>query len=252
MIDLRGKKILVTGSSRGIGRAILEACHAAGGDVVLHYGRSADAAMAVRAELGEERCFTVQAELGELGDLQRLWQSAVAWKGGIDVLVNNASIRIDLDVAAPDAEWDAAWRKVLDVNLVAPAHLSRMAIGHFRERGGGCIVNMASRPAFRGDTPTCPYDGAAKGGLVSLSRQIARHHGRDGVKAFVVAPGIIETDQASEFFATSGREQWLAEIPAGRFGKPQDIANMVAFLASGLGDYATGATIDINGASYVH
>lgn len=252
MLDLRGKTILVTGSSRGIGRAILEACHAAGGHVVLHYGRSADAAMAIRSELGEERCFAVQGELSELSDIQRLWQSAVAWKGGIDVLVNNASIRIDLDATASDAEWDTTWRKVLDVNLVAPAHLARMAIRHFRERGGGSIINMASRPAFRGDTVTCPYDGAAKGGLVSLSRQIARHHGSDGVKAFVVAPGIIETDQASEFFATSGRAQWLAEIPAGRFGKPEDIANMVVFLASGLGDYATGATIDINGASYVH
>ncbi|MBE1206062.1 SDR family NAD(P)-dependent oxidoreductase [Aminobacter carboxidus] len=252
MIDLKNKTILVTGSSRGIGKAILETCHAAGANVVLHYGRSGAAAEAIRGELGAERCLAVQGELGELGDIQRLWQAAVAWKGKVDVLVNNASIRIDLDLSTADTEWDAAWRKVLDVNLIGPAHLSRMAVRHFQQSGGGSIVNIASRPAFRGDTATCPHDGAAKGGLVSLTRQIARHYGGDNVKAFVVAPGIIETDQASEFFEVSGRGPWLEEIPAGRFGRPADIANIVAFLASGLGDYATGSTIDVNGASYVH
>lgn len=252
MIDLCGKTILITGSSRGIGLAILRVCHAAGAHVVLHYGRSDALAVAIRAELGEERCLAVQGELGSLPDIQRLWRTAVDWRGGVDVLVNNASIRVDLGSDATDAEWDETWRRVLGVNLVAPAHLARFAIDHFTARGGGSIVNLASRPAFRGDTVTCPYDGAAKGGLVSLSRQIARNYGAEGVRAFVVAPGIIETDQAMEFFEASGRDRWLDEIPAGRFGKPEDIANFVAFLASGLGDYATGATIDINGASYVH
>lgn len=252
MIDLEKKTVLVTGASRGIGRAILEICHAAGANVVLHYGRSAEAAEAIAAELGADRCRTVQGELADLDDLKRLWQAAVSWKGRVDVLVNNASIRMDLELDETDEKWDAAWHQVLDVNLVAPAHLCRMAVRHFREKGGGSIVNIASRPAFRGDTPTCPHDGAAKGGLVSLTRQIARHYGSDGVRAFVVAPGIIETDQASDFFAVSGRGSWLTEIPAGRFGKPTDIANIVAFLASGLADYATGATIDVNGASYVH
>ncbi|WP_137391973.1 SDR family NAD(P)-dependent oxidoreductase [Rhodoligotrophos defluvii] len=252
MIDLTGKTVLVTGASRGIGRAILETCHAAGAHVVLHYGRSAEAAMAIASRLGEARCLAVQAELGELAQLQSLWAAAVRWRGRIDALVNNASIRIDVDLDESDERWDEAWRRVLDVNLMAPAHLCRMAVKHFKQSGGGSIVNIASRPAFRGDTATCPEDGAAKGGLVSLTRQIARHHGADNVKAFVVAPGIIETDQASEFFAVSGRTQWLGEIPAGRFGTPADIANVVAFLLSGLADYATGATIDVNGASYVH
>lgn len=252
MIDLRDKTILVTGASRGIGRAILETCHAAGANVVLHYGRSAGAAEEIQTRLGVERCLAVQGELAELRDIGRLWRRALEWKGRVDVLVNNASIRLDLELDAEDEAWDAAWRTVLDVNLLAPAHLSRLAVRHFRESGGGSIVNIASRPAFRGDTPTCPHDGAAKGGLVSLTRQVARHYGADNVKAFVVAPGIIETDQASEFFEVSGRGSWLAEIPAGRFGRPGDIANVVAFLASGLADYATGSTIDVNGASYVH
>lgn len=252
MIDLRNKTVLVTGSSRGIGRAILETCHEAGAGVVLHYGRNAGAADEVTSRLGAERCLAVQGELSELADVKRLWQTAVDWTGRVDVLVNNASIRMDLDIEAPDEEWDRAWRKVLDVNLIAPAHLARMAVRHFQRRGGGAIINIASRPAFRGDTATCPHDGAAKGGLVSLTRQIARHYGGDNVKAFVVAPGIIETDQATEFFEASGRAAWLEEIPAGRFGRPSDIAGIVAFLASGLADYATGSTIDVNGASYVH
>lgn len=251
MIDLSSKTVLVTGASRGIGRAILETCHAAGANVVLHYGRSAGLAQEIADRLGE-RCLPLQAEVARLDQMVKMWNEAVAWKGRVDVIVNNASIRIDLDLDELDDAWDAAWRSVLHVNLIGPAHLSRMAVRHFREVGGGSIINIASRPAFRGDTATCPHDGAAKGGLVSLTRQIARQYGADHVKAFVVAPGIIETDQASEFFEVSGREQWLAEIPAGRIGKPADIANVVAFLASGLADYATGTTIDVNGASYVH
>ncbi len=251
MIDLCSKTVLVTGASRGIGRAILETCHAAGANVVLHYGRSGGLAQEIAAGLGA-RCLPLRADMARPDEVAKLWSDAVAWRGRVDVIVNNASIRIDLDLDESDEAWDAAWRNVLDVNLIGPAHLSRMAVRHFRKTGGGSIINIASRPAFRGDTATCPHDGAAKGGLVSLTRQIARQYGGDNVKAFVVAPGIVETDQASEFFEVSGREQWLAEIPAGRLGKPADIANMVAFLASGLADYATGATIDVNGASYVH
>lgn len=251
MIDLKGKTILVTGSSRGIGQSILETCHAAGANVVLHYGQSAEVASRIVDRLGAERCLAVQADIANSREIDGLWQAATAWKGRIDVLVNNASIRLDLNLEDPDDAWDDAWRRVLDVNLIGPAHLCRLAVRHFKASGGGSVVNIASRPAFRGDTVTCPQDGAAKAGLVSLTRQIARHYGRDNIKAFVVAPGIIETDQAAEFFAVSGSASWLDEIPAGRFGKPADVAATVAFLASGLADYATGSTIDINGASYI-
>lgn len=252
MIALEGKTILVTGASRGIGQAILETCHAAGANVVLHFVKSEAQARSIQETLGKERCHLVQGQLADLGDVQRIWQDAVGWKGTVDVLVNNASIRIDLDIDESDLDWDQAWRRVLDVNLIGPAHLSRLAVRDFCNSDGGRIINIASRPAFRGDTRTCPFDGAAKGGLVSLTRQIARHYGANGIKAFVVAPGIIETDQAREFFEASGKSGWLDEIPLGRYGEPGDIANIVAFLASGLADYATGSTIDANGASYVH
>jgi NAD(P)-dependent dehydrogenase (short-subunit alcohol dehydrogenase family) len=252
MIDLRGKVALVTGGSRGIGQAIVETLANAGARVILHYGRSVTEAAAIANRLGREKCLAVQADLRDRDAIETLWQSSLDWQGAIDILVNNASIRPIVDPGATYAEWDSSWQETLRVNLIAPAHLCRIAIQHFRVRGGGRIINLASRPAFRGDTPNCIHDGSAKGGLVSLTRSIARWHGRDNILAYIVVPGMIKTQQLDEFIETYGEDYALHDIPLGEFGKPQDIANVVAFVASDLARYATGATIDVNGASYVH
>ncbi|CAN5165695.1 SDR family oxidoreductase [soil metagenome] len=252
MIDLSGKVALVTGGSRGIGRAIVETLVGAGARVVLHYGKSTAEAGAIADRLGRDKCFPIAADLAETKSLPALWQNAVDWAGSIDILVNNASSR---PVVSPDASfeaWDASWEQTLRVNLISPAHLCRMAIDHFVTRGGGRIINLASRPAFRGDSPYCIHDGAAKGGLVSLTRSIARWHGKHNVLAYLVVPGMIRTQQLDEFISTHGEDYALHDIPLGEFGQPQDIANVVAFVASDLARYATGATIDVNGACYVH
>jgi NAD(P)-dependent dehydrogenase (short-subunit alcohol dehydrogenase family) len=251
MIDLSGKTAVVTGGSRGIGRAIVETLAGAGARVVLHYGQSAKEASAIADRVGRERCLPIAADLRDAAAIPGFWEKALAWQGGIDILVNNASSRPIIDPDASYDVWDASWVETLRVNLVAPAHLCRLAVQHFKTRGGGRIVNLASRPAFRGDTPNCIHDGAAKGGLVSLTRSIARWHGKDNVLAYVVVPGMIRTQQLEEFVSAHGEDYALHDIPLGEFGQPQDIANVVAFVASDLARYATGATIHVNGACFV-
>jgi len=251
MIDLSAKVVLVTGGSRGIGAACVRALGAAGAHVVLHYGRSRAAAEVVAAALAPDACHLVQGDMESETGVADVWRKALAWRGHVDVLVNNAGIfepiGSDVDLAA----WGRAWRRTLEVNLVAPAHLCREAVAHFRGRGGGIIINIASRAAFRGDTPDHMHYAASKGGLVALTRSIARGYGADNVVAYGIAPGFVDTDMADDFIRVHGAETVTREIPLGTMAPPEDVANVVAFLASGLARHATGTIIDVNGASYV-
>lgn len=251
MIDLSGKTVLVTGGSRGIGAAIVRAVRSAGATVVLHYGHNEDAARAVRDEVGAGRCHLVQADLAELDSAQRIWRDATVAAGTVDALVNNAGIfeaaPLDMDLPA----WRAAWQRVLQVNLISPAELCRHAINDFRRRGGGRIINISSRAAFRGEVPEqMPY-GASKGGLVALTKTIARGYAKEGVLAFGIAPGFVETEMVSENVAPEAIAGILAEIPLGEMADADEIGALTAFLCSDHARHLTGATFDVNGASYV-
>lgn len=251
-IDLTGKTVLVTGGSRGIGEGIVRALVAEGANVVLNYTRSKERAHAIADELGRDRCLPVGAELSEVRQLERLWNEAVAWKGRVDVLVNNAAVRQPISMDAPSEEWDEHWIYALRVNLVATAHLSRMAIKHYKSVGGGIIIGITARIAVRGDRPEFFHDGASKGGMNSLMRGIARFYAKDEILSYLVCPGIIQSDQAEGFIRHYGLEEAVKEIPFGELGKPEDVANIVVFLASGKARYASGATIDVVGASFLH
>ena len=172
--------------------------------------------------------------------------------GGLDVLVNNAGIALGSPLYGDEEEWLVHWNKTLSVNLTAAAILCRKAIIHFKERGGGRIINISSRAAFRGDTPDYLAYAASKGGTVALTRSIARGYGKEGIKAFDIAPGFTRTDMAQLFIDQYGESFALNDIALTRLTEPGDIAPLVVFLASGLGDHATGTTIDINAGSYVH
>ena len=251
MIDLAGKTVLVTGGSRGIGAEIARAVGGAGATVVLHYGRSEAAAGVLRAEIGEERCHLVQADLAEPDSAERIWTQARDAAGRIDTLVNNAGIfhAAPLDMAIED--WRATWTRVLQVNLISPAELCRHAIVDYREQGGGRIVNISSRAAFRGETvDQMPY-GASKGGLVTLTKTIARGYAKDGVLAFGIAPGFVDTDMVGENVDPREIDGILAEIPLGEMASAGEIGALTAFLCSDHARHLTGATFDINGASYV-
>jgi 3-oxoacyl-[acyl-carrier protein] reductase len=244
--SLAGRTILVTGGSRGIGRATVEVLHREGAHVVIHYATSGDEAQQLADGLGA-RTRLVQGDLTDPDRLPRVWDESVRWRGRIDVLVNNAGAWIASPVEDEQA-WDAGWSANLELNLRAPAALCRLAIEHFRASGGGIIVNVASRSSHRGDDAEHLAYGAAKGGLLALTKGIARGFARDGVLAYAVAPGWVDTGLASEHLEASME---VSGLPLGEVTPPQDVAEVIAFLASGRSRHATGATIDITGADYV-
>jgi 3-oxoacyl-[acyl-carrier protein] reductase len=225
--------ILVTGSSRGIGAAIVEALSARGATVQGHGSRDADFA--------------------EPGAGDRLWDAALArFNGRIDVLVNNAGVFEPIAVEAPAAEWQAAWGRTLQVNLRTAADLSRRAILHWRERGaGGRIVNIASRAAHRGDSPAHWHYAASKAGMVAMTKSIARGYAAEQILAFAVCPGFTMTGMAEDYLASRGGDKLLADIPLGRVATPDEVASITAYLALDAPPSMTGAVLDVNGASYV-
>jgi NAD(P)-dependent dehydrogenase (short-subunit alcohol dehydrogenase family) len=251
MIDLSGKTVLVTGGGGGIGAAIVRKVVQLGGAAILHDVRVDGRAAEIQRELGAERCHLVAGDLSQVGAAQEVWVKSQAWKGRIDVLVNNAGIYEAADVDHDFDAWSKSWAHTLQVNLVAAGDFCREAIRHFRSRGGGVIVNLASRAAFRGDDADYMHYAASKGGVVAMTRTIARHFGRQGITAFAVAPGFVRTNLNRDFFDRFGVEAAAKDIPLGEIAEPEDIANTIVFLASGLAKHATGTTIDINGASYV-
>ena len=249
-IDLEGTNALVTGAGRGIGHAIAEALLQAGARVVVHWHRSCDAAAAL-AKGANGRAVPIQADLGDPTECRRLFGDAVGALGSVNLLVNNAGVALR---CGPDDPFDAcveAWKRTLDVNLIAAGILSGEAIAHFKKIGGGRIIHMASRAAFRGDTPEYMAYAASKGGMVALSRSIARGFGKDGVKSFVIAPGFTRTEMAEAFIREYGEGLAMKDVALDRLTEPRDIAPLVVFLASGLADHATGTSIDVNAASYV-
>jgi 3-oxoacyl-[acyl-carrier protein] reductase len=253
MIDLSAKVVLVTGASRGIGAASARVLASAGASVILHYGRSLEQAQALADQIGP-RASLVQADLSKPGAARGLWQQALAIHGRIDVLVNNAGILFDAPLEGDDETWARAWQEMLQVNLTAVADLCREAIASFPQNSGktkGIIINISSRAGFMGSTAArMPY-AASKAGVLALTRSIARSYAKTGVLAYALAPGFVQSDMADYSIEQYGLEKLLADNPMGEMAPPEDVAHTVAFLASGLVPHMTGATLDINGASYV-
>lgn len=251
VLDLAGLHVLVTGASRGIGRAAAEALALAGATVGVHYHRNEVAAQALADALGKgARIF--QADLADADAAAGLFAEAVAAFGRVDVLVNNAGVAEGVALDADAGDWLAVWERTMAVNLRAVGVLCRAAAAHFVEHGGGRIVNVASRAAFRGDTPEYVAYAASKAGVVALTRSLARGLGKQGVVAFTLAPGFTRTDMAQPFIDQYGADYATSDLALDRMTEPEDIAPTVVFLASGQMDHATGCTIDLNAGSYVH
>jgi 3-oxoacyl-[acyl-carrier protein] reductase len=250
LIDLHGTRVLLTGGSQGIGAAAVRALHGAGAHVLFTYRSRKDLADALCSELGA-RVVSHYVDLAEPQTLPALVDTCVSRLGGIDVLVNNAGIFAENPFGGDDLEaWRRGWQRTFAVNLFAAADLAWLAIRQMRHaRTRGTIVNVASRAAHRGELTFADY-GASKAALVNLTKSIARSCARDGITAFSVAPGFIATEMAAASLETDGAAI-AAEIPSGRVGTPDDVGGIIAFLASPLAAYATGTTIDVNGASYV-
>ena len=249
-IDLSGKTALVTGASRGIGRAIAEALGECGAKVAVHFFlNEAEAANAVTA-IGNAQAF--QADLNEPGETLRLFKEVEEAFGHIHIVVNNAGIAYNSPVDGSDEEFIKVWQETMEVNLNSMGLLCKKAIQHFQQHDGGKIINIASRAAFRGDTKDYLAYAASKAGIVALTRSIARAYGKDNIVAFNVAPGFTRTEKAQDAIDAYGEDFVTSDLALGVLTEPTDIAPTVAFLASGMADHATGATIDINAGSYVH
>ena len=249
-INLSGQTVLVTGASRGIGAAIARQLGESGACVAVHYGRGMAEAEELATDIGHGSV-AFGADLASAQDCASLWTAVEARFGKITALVNNAGIALGSPLGKPVEDWLADWNRTLAVNLTATALLCRSAIEHFQKQHSGRIVNIASRAAFRGDTPDYLAYAASKGGMVALTRSIARGFGKQGIKAFLVAPGFTRTDMAQLFIDQYGEAYASSDIALERLTEPGDIAPTVAFLLSGLADHATGSTIDLNAGSYV-
>jgi 3-oxoacyl-[acyl-carrier protein] reductase len=251
MTELIDRVVLITGAAGGIGSATARALVGAGAHVVLHDLDAAGPVRKLADEIGDP-ALSLGADLTDPRSTPRLWREALQWKGRVDVLVNNAGVY----EPAPDEgdlnAWTASWERTLRICLVSPATLCREAIRTFRDQqNGGIIVNLASRAAFRGDDRDYWHYAAAKAGVVAMTRTIARQYGRDGVTAFALAPGFVNTPFNDPAVARYGLEFFADDTALGEVAEPSDVANVIAFLASGRARHATGTTIDVNGASYV-
>jgi 3-oxoacyl-[acyl-carrier protein] reductase len=249
-IDLGGKVALVTGASRGIGRETAIRLAQAGARVGVNYHRSEDEALAVAREIGNE-AFAIQADVADPVQTESMIDAMVERFGRVDILVNNAAT-FEMNPFDSDdyAHWHRAWRRTFDLNVFGAANAAFLAMRTMRKNGGGKIINVASRAAFRGETEFADY-GASKAALVNLTRSIARGCAKDNITASCVAPGFIETEMArSELEAH--REEIERQIPLGRVGSVGDVAAVILFLASPMADYLNGVTIDVNGGSWFH
>ena len=245
------RAVLVTGASRGIGAAIARAFASVGDRVAVHYGRSAGLAEQVAESLAGDGHVVVGADLADASAVRRMVDTASDRLGGLDVLVNNAGVFQPHPITDTGyKEWQRAWHQTLSVNLLGAANVSWCAVQHMIRGGGGSIVNVSSRGAFRGE-PNQPAYGASKAGLVALGQSLARALGPHGISVTSVAPGLIETDMGADNLAGERGGRRGAESPLGRIATPEEVAAAVVFLASAEAVMTSGTVLDINGASYL-
>ena len=250
-MDFTGKTALVTGGSRGIGRAVAKAFAARGARVTINYLSNKEAAVATLSEMEGGPHVAIQADVSDPDAVEHLFEEAVAALGSIDIVVNNAGIfryhRID---EVEFEEWQSSWREVLNTNLVGPANVCFHAARHMIEHGGGRIVNVSSRGAFRGE-PEGPAYGASKAGLNAMSQSLAQRLAPHDIFVGVVAPGFVETDLGARVLDGPLGDSVRAQSPLNRVARPEEVAYAVLFLASNGSEFSTGTIIDVNGASYL-
>ena len=245
------KVVLVTGASRGIGREVSRQFAERGGRVAIHYNQNAEAARTTLIALAGRGHKTFQADLADPAAVESLVDSVLQQMGGIDILINNAGIyeeRPLTDVGYE--EWQAHFQRVIAVNLLGPANLIYCVAQKMIGCGGGRIVNISSRGAFRGE-PTAVAYGASKAGLNSMGQSLAQLLGPHNIFIGTVAPGFVETDMAAERLAQPDGDEIRNQSPLRRVASPEDVAYVALFLASAGAEFSTGCIVDVNGASYL-
>jgi len=248
--SLRGKVALVTGASRGIGRACALALAEWGATVAVHYRSHEVDAQKTLASLPAEGHFLLQGDLAEADTCRWLVEETVRRARRLDILVNNAGIYEPLPFSEPDFErWQEAWRHMFAVNFFSAVNLSYHAVAVMRRQGSGKVIFVASRAGVRGEAHHSHY-AASKAAMTVLARSMALELAPDNIQVNTVAPGWVATDMSAEPLKVRG-DSIVAQIPIGRVADPMDVAKAVRFLASPDADYLTGVTLDVNGGSYI-
>jgi 3-oxoacyl-[acyl-carrier protein] reductase len=250
-MDFTGKVVLVTGASRGIGRVIAQQFAHHGAQVAVHYNSNRPAAEATLASLVGDGHRIYQADVADAEAVRLLVNAVAAEMGGLDILINNAAIYTEHPVASVSyEEWQAQWAAILSANLIGAANLIYCAAQHMRQRGGGRVVNVSSRGAFRGE-PAAPAYGASKAGMNAMGQSLAVALAPYRIGIVTVAPGWVETDMAKDTLASPQGDAIRAQSPLNRVATPEDVATVVVFYASDESFFSTGAVVDVNVASYL-
>ncbi len=248
-LDLSGKVALITGASRGIGAETALRFGLAGARVALNYNRGRSEAEELARAVEGERAFAIGADMADPAAVAAMIDAVVERWGRLDILVNNAAVYELNEFERDDYEaWQRGWRRTFEVNVFGAANATFLAMRVMRQQGGGKIINVASRAAFRGETEFADY-GASKAALVNLTRSIARGCAKDNIVASCVAPGFILTEMARDQLEKH-YDDIVNQIPLRRVGTVDDVAAAILFLASPMADYLNGVTIDINGGSW--
>jgi 3-oxoacyl-[acyl-carrier protein] reductase len=246
-----GRPVLVTGGSRGIGAAVAREFAAAGDRVAVHYGASREAAFEVADSLPGDGHVVVGADLSDPEAVRAMVAEAAEGLGGVEVLVNNAGVFTPHPITETTyEEWQRAWHDTLAVNLLGAANATWCVVPHMIEAGGGRIVNVSSRGAFRGE-PRSPAYGASKAAIVAFGQSLARALGPHRIAVTTVAPGWTDTDMAADTLDGPRGDEIRAESPLGRVASAEDVARAVLYLASPEAEMASGTVIDVNGASFL-
>lgn len=252
--DLEGKVVLVTGGSKGIGAATVAALGRAGASVVVHYGTDEAGAERAAADIPDDRKLLLAADQADPAAMDALWARAAGWKGRMHCTVLNAAILLDKGgIDDPVEVWDESWDRQWRTNVLGPTRLMRHAVGHYRAVGGGVLVTISSWAAQRGVTnPRMVAYAASKAAVKAAAQTVARGYAKENILSYIVAPGVVRTRMSEDFAALQGGEDKVtATLAMGEWVPPADVAELVAFLATGRVKHLSGATLDVNGATYI-
>ena len=243
--------ILITGASGGIGRAAAIECASRGARIGVHYNGNRDRAEETLAALSGDGHQLFQCDITDPDAAERLIEDADQALDSLDVLVNNAGVSQrhqfeDIDYAT----WQQTWQRIVNTNLTAAGNLCFLAGKKMIARGGGRIVNVSSRGAFRGE-PLMPWYGASKAGMNAMGQSLAQALGPKGVFVYTVAPGFVETEMAATVLASPEGDSIRNQSTIGRVAQPEELGKTIGFLALEAPEFMTGCIVDVNGASYL-
>jgi NAD(P)-dependent dehydrogenase (short-subunit alcohol dehydrogenase family) len=252
-ISLIGKRILITGASRGIGAAVALVVAKAGAEVIAHFGGHAAGAIENLKEISEDRKEFIQSDFSKPGSARELWAKATSGNKRVDVVINNAAINVETPFEGDLEQWDVGWSQTLQVNVLESSSLIKEAVNHFLSHSGGVLITMSSWSGQRGSAlATLPAYAASKAAMKAVTQTVAQSYAKRNIQAYTIAPGIVKTRMSEQAaILRGGEENMKAALAMGELVPPQEIGELVAFLASGKARHLTGATFDINGASYI-